>query len=833
MALLTVENLNFTYEGADSPTLRDISVDVEAGEFITLCGLSGCGKSTFLRQMKTALAPHGIRCGTICYNGQPLSEWTQAQQAAEIGFVLQSPDYQTVTDKVWHELAFGPESLGYSREEIRRRSAEIAAFFGIEDWYHKEIAALSGGQRQILNLASVMMTSPKLLILDEPVAQLDPIAAEELMQLLCRINRELGTAIIMSAHDLQMPFTCSDRIWLMSEGTIVSAKPPAETAEYIWETDSLLRCALPVGTRLHAILKQGEKPVPITVSQIRRFLADYLKDASVQDESLQSVGKITRHDKPLLEIKDIRFRYERSGRDILRAASLQVRKGEIVCVTGGNGSGKTTLLKAAAGLLRPYGGQILYNGGKIEKSEVRCVYLPQNPQALFACESVYEELYEVAEKEGLDTKEQDELIAVVSDFCGLSGLWQRHPYDLSGGEQQRTALAKALLTRPGLLLLDEPVKGTDIGFRQRTGELLRQLSRAGVGILMVSHDMDFCACYADRCTMLFDGQTFDAEDPHDFFCGNHFYTTQARRISEGLLPHCVTEQDILNALGKTKPSTPPEQPPERLTALLTQQKEPVAASRKHRSKIKRKMHQQVVITPCQRCTRVTAVTLSVVFAAVPLTILLGITWLNDTKYLFISLLILLECMIPFMVMFEKRRIRTRELVMIAGICALCVAARTVFYMLPEFKPLTAMVIMAGAALGAESGFLIGACSMLCSNILFGQGPWTPWQMFAMGLIGLLAGLFFNREHSPKHKTWLALFGFFAALVIYGGIMDPAAAIMSHVDLTPQTVAAYYLAGLPLDCIHAVSTALFLMVGAVPVMRKLDRIKKKYGLIDVK
>ena len=547
--------------------------------------------------------------------------------------------------------------------------------------------------------------------------------------------------------------------------------------------------------------------------------ADYIKEKPAKEPEFIK-KEFDKKEIPVLEMKEGYFRYDRSDPDIISGLSIKAYRGEILSVIGGNGAGKTTLLCSLAGISKIYSGKLLYKGK--EKGNISMAYLPQDPQTLFLCETVREELISASEGVNVEKDSKEKRLKDVIRICRLRELLDRHPYDLSGGEQQRTALAKVLLTSPELILADEPVKGMDSRAKKETGDILRELARRGICIICVSHDMDFCAEISDRCAMLFNGELIGEDDPHYFFSSNSFYTTVSRRITEGIVDHCVTRSDILSSLGieyEDDNSGDDEFPDIEKLAVQDESVE------------KKKDNKTITINRTVRSKKQTLVTLCIILFAVPFTIFSGIYYFNDSKYLFISLLICLECILPFYLMFEKRHVRAREMVLIASMCAICVMSRVMFYMLPEVKPLTAIVIISGATLGAESGFLIGSVSMLCSNVVFGQGPWTPWQMLAMGLIGLLSGLILGGKHIPKKRVVFSAFGFLCSLIIYGGIMDPAAAIMSHIELTPQTAIAYYAAGLPLDMIHAVSTAVFLFVGTVPIVKKLERIKLKYGLIE--
>ena len=885
MEVYSIENLSFTYPQAEQKALSDISFSVKSGEFITLCGFSGCGKSTLLRQLKTALRPYGEIIGKVKFFGKNLEDVPELEQAFKIGFVMQSPDHQSITDKVWHELAFGLEGLGLDNGTIKRKTAEMAAFFGIGDRLYKRIDELSGGQKQILNLAAVMIMQPSVLILDEPTAQLDPIAADEFITMLQKINRELGTTVILSEHSLDRVYAVSDRIIVMDNGKIISDTSPKDTASVLNKKTSGMFEALPAPSQVYIYAEKKPQSAPLTVSEGRQWLSDFVNDKELAD--LDFFEK--KHEKkeiPMLEIKNLWFRYDRTSDDIIKGVNLKAYKGEIISILGGNGAGKTTLLRAVAGVNQPYSGKIILNGISARKnsSVPKLALLPQNPQALFLNDTVESDLYEIFANTDTDYVERKRLVEGVISLCGLEKLKNRHPYDLSGGEQQKAALAKILLTKPEILLLDEPVKGLDIRSKQEIGEILKVLADIGLCIIIVSHDMDFSAKYSDRCALFFDGEITGMDEPHRFFSENTFYTTAARRMSYDILEKTVTVEDILKVLKikndfndnykkdrnviekllKNEKHKPIQKAKKKITAaaffrnvsfvafllsvfaVLNVFKIPYISDYMYVScavmlisavgfiVLGIKAHsksENIIIRRIHHSAKLTALSILLILAAIPLTIFVGIYFFADSKYLFISLLIMLECTIPFFAVFENRHIKTREFVLVAVMCALSVTSRGLFYMFPQFKPMTSLVIISGAALGAESGFLVGAVSILASNVIFGQGPWTPWQMFTMGIIGFLSGMLFGRNLIPRNKLSFSVFGFLAALIIYGGIMNPAAMIMSHVEPTVESIKAYYLTGLPLDIIHGVATAIFLYICAEPIIKKIERVKLKYGLIQ--
>ena len=874
MEVFTINHLNFAYPEQEKNAISDLTLSVRPGEFLVLCGPSGCGKSTLLRQLKTVLAPHGRRSGEILFDGKNLDELSQREQAEKIGVVRQSTENQIVTDKVWHELAFGLESLGYNTPTIRRRVAEMASFFGIQEWFYKPVTELSGGQKQLLNLASVMVLQPKVLILDEPTSQLDPIAASDFLATLGKINRELGTTIILTEHRLEEAFGFASRVAVMDGGKLLCTGTPAEVGAELKSSGNAMFLAMPAAMRIWAA-SDSNAACPISVCDGRNWLLDYAKTHELQ--AIPEETKSAPDTETVVLAQELWFKYEKDLPDVVKGLSLELHKGEFLALLGGNGTGKTTTLKLLANLKKAYRGELAITGS--------VGMLPQNPQALFVKNTVREDLLEILPKA---ERKSDRLAQVVS-LCKLAELLDRHPYDLSGGEQQRAALAKILLLNPDILLLDEPTKGLDAEFKQTFGQILRTLQASGVAILMVSHDIEFCAKYADRCALFFDGNIVTESTPKTFFSGNSFYTTSANRIARDVLPKAITPEDVIAACGgliEPKPALPEYQriPPAPEKEAQVLKKLPVwrkvlaavsgivslalivqaigvtdltklvdsggltglagdqlklygilllsllvfALSISHKADRpdylvqtpleKRKLHKRTVIATL------------LILLLIPLTLFVGVYYFAGQKYYFISLLILLECMLPFFLIFEGRKPQARELVLIAVLVALNVAGRAAFFMLPEFKPVVAMTILAGVAFGGETGFLVGAMTMLVSNMLFSQGPWTPWQMFAMGIIGWLAGILYRKGVLRRSKLSLCIFGVIASTVVFGGIMNPASALMWSNTINWKIIMSYYITGIPVDLVRAVATFVFLWLGAEPMLEKLDRIKVKYGLV---
>lgn len=568
-SLLEIKDLSFSYPEEEKRALNHISFSVNEGEFLVICGKSGCGKSTLLSHFKTPLMPHGKRKGDIYFQNISLLEMDNRTQSEQIGFVLQNPDNQIVTDKVWHELAFGLESLGYSNQEIRLRVAEMASYFGIQDWFYKNVTELSGGQKQLLNLASIMAMHPTLLVLDEPTSQLDPIAASDFLETVKKINRDLGTTVILTEHRLEDVFPSADRVIVMEEGTVFADGTPSYIGKVLKEQKHEMFLAMPVPMQIYAKVDSNLE-CPITVRDGRQWLDKVCRERKIKSEQeSKDVDKIfekkikQQDKKPLLECKDIWFRYEKDLPDVVKGLQLKLYQGEFFCLLGGNGTGKTTTLSLISRLKKPYRGKILLNGKDLRRYGDKELFrgflgvLPQNPQALFVKKTVELELFEMVggQKEKKDEEyhlsmEKSQAVKGIARLTHLEELYHRHPYDLSGGEQQRLALAKILLLRPKLLLMDEPTKGMDSYFKEEFAEILMLLKEQGVTIFMISHDIEFCARYGDRCGLFFDGNIIASGSPQEFFSGNNFYTTAANRMARKYFPKAVTGEAVAACLLK-------------------------------------------------------------------------------------------------------------------------------------------------------------------------------------------------------------------------------------------------------------------------------------------
>lgn len=544
MEILTLKNLSFSYPESDRKAIENISLSVREGEFIVICGRSGCGKTTLLRLLKNELAPVGKREGEILFCGKAMDDIDAGTSAKSVGFVAQNPESQTVTDKVWHELVFGMENLGYDADEMRLRAGELANYFGINGWLHSDTATLSGGQKQLLALASVMALSPKILLLDEPTSQLDPIAASGFINTLQKINRELGMTVILSEHRLEEVFPIADRVVVMDEGKIACSDEPEKVCGAL--AKSPISAGFPSAARIFSGL-DGKGKCPLTVREGREFLSSFEKKSLPVEEEKPS-------DEVAFSMKNVWQRYERNSPDILKGADIEVRRGEILSLLGGNGSGKTTLISVIAGIEKAYRGKITILGKNIKKYGAELhrgivAMLPQDVSTVFIKNTVRDDLFDICRAVGCSKDEAGKKIAAICGELSITEVLSRHPYDLSGGEGQRAALAKILLTEPKILLLDEPTKGIDAFAKQTLMAILRRLSEGGVTVFIVTHDTEFAAEISDRCAMLFDGKVISPSCPQRFFGKNNFYTTSASRISRGIFENTVTAEQVI-ALGK-------------------------------------------------------------------------------------------------------------------------------------------------------------------------------------------------------------------------------------------------------------------------------------------
>ena len=529
MALLTLESAGYTYPLAAQPALSDASLRIEEGTLTLLCGATGSGKSTLLRMMKKGLCDAGERSGAVYYDGAPLDQLADLRAVCEIGFVFQDANAQIVMDTVWHELAFSLENLALSQHAMRARIAEMAAFFGLEPLMEKPVETLSGGEKKRLCLASVMILRPRVLLLDEPISALDPVAARDVADMIGRIVRELGTTVLIAEHHMAECLPFADAMVYLKDGRVqASGAVDAVCAEIARQERALLPelCAL--------YFKAPSGAMPRDVAAARRYLQG--RDFSVSPRAVTAPGE------RVFALREVDFFYPGAALATLRGVSLTARAGESIALLGGNGAGKSTLLKLMARILAPTHGTAALLGKKLRHwgraaLYEHVAYLAQDPRLYFTRDSVAEELSA--------TGAPPEDIAALSARFSLTALADARPEELSGGQQELLALALVLLPPSKILLLDEPTAGLDAAARQALCALLEERRRAGALILFATHDMEFAARAATRCAMLFQGALSADAPVRDFFAGQYFYTTPLRRALRERAPEALCAEELI------------------------------------------------------------------------------------------------------------------------------------------------------------------------------------------------------------------------------------------------------------------------------------------------
>jgi len=716
-SFIELRNVSFRYE--EDIVLKNVDIDIEKGSFNVLCGFSGSGKTTLLRLLKPSLLNNGAIAGEVMIDRK--TEPDRRFDAEKIAFIGQDPDSEITGAKVWQHMAFALESLGYDNGSIRKRAAETAAYFGISNIFEADTGTLSGGQKQLVNLASAIMTDPLLVILDEPTATLDPVGADRLFDMLEKINRDLGITVVISEHRLERCLSAADRLIIMDSGRKAFDGKKEELYGFLKENmyyTELFNDMVKLGVRA------GES-IPFTAREGRAFAEKLgIKGKCEAEAAMEKECAIG--------FDELWFRYEDD--DILKGATGRVYKGEVYALLGANGAGKSTLMSLLAGVKKPYRGRV-----DVAKEAVTA-FMPQDPKALFYRNTLLEDMLTVTKDE--------ELIKEMSSFCGIEGLLKRHPYDISGGELQRAALCKVMLKKPDIIFMDEPTKGMDGEFKKKFAALLDSLKKEGKTVFMVSHDTEFCAKAADRCGLFFGGRVTAEDEKRRFLDNNRFYTTAVSRAFKDMVKGAVTEEDILGLLGIKKDT------------FEKKDDDGDIYGKEELREIK-----------------------------------------NGTQ--------------------------TGKIVMLAVITAIAVAARLAFFMLPQFKPVAAVIISAASVFGPLFGLLSGAMSMLVSNMFFGQGPWTFFQMAGMGLVGLLAGAVFKRTN--KNSKAMAVYSFIAVVVIYGVIVNTSNVLMYQDGISAKMIAAACAAALPLDILHGAFTAGLIIFFGKEFTDKLKRVRKKYRI----
>jgi energy-coupling factor transport system ATP-binding protein len=498
MPLITIDRLTYRYPEAVSPALNDVSASIEPGEVILVRGASGSGKSTLLRCLN-GLVPHstgGQFIGRVIVSGLSTREHPPRELGSRIGFVFQHPEAQFVLQDVEAELAFGLENLGLPRPLMRKRIEEVIDQVGIHNLRRRRIETLSGGERQRVAIAAALAMHPQAIALDEPTSQLDPQAAEDVLQVVLRLVAELGMTTVIAEHRVERIAPFVDRIWTLETGTLRDQDPRAALAG---------GGARPPVVEL--ALRAGWTPIPLG-----------LRDARVHAQRLPpstpSVPPVDGMDEVICRLVDVRYRYD--GARAVEGVSLALRRGQVTTLMGRNGSGKTTLLKLIAGLLHPQSGRV--------QPEIPTAYVPQDADALLFAPTVKDEL------RGLPAQATDP----------FAGWLQRYPRDLSSGERQQLAIA-VVAAHADLLLLDEPTRGLDPSIKRALTSFLRTRAAAGASVLVASHDVEWAARTADRVLLMADGEIYADGPPRSVLSDSLVFATQINKLLGGgwLLPEEV------------------------------------------------------------------------------------------------------------------------------------------------------------------------------------------------------------------------------------------------------------------------------------------------------
>jgi energy-coupling factor transport system ATP-binding protein len=557
MPFLEVKDFSFKYD--DNYVLKDINFEINKGEFVLMCGPSGSGKTTLLNNIKKELKPSGESSGQIIFDNIAIEDIDKKQSACDIGLIFQNPDAQIVTDTVIQEIAFPLENIGLPTEEIRNRIAEMSTFFGIDKILHENVNNLSGGQKQLVNLCSILVLKPKLLLLDEPTSQLDPIAAYDFLSILRRLNEEFSITIIITEHKLDNVFPFANKVMYLQDGRLKYINDSRNICNDI-KNDEVFKYYMPDVAKINLLLKNkydsfNEVPVALSVREGMQLLNN-MEDV-INEIPLQSISKVEeKNTEELLNVKNLWFGYDKE-KIILNGIDFKVKKGEYLTIIGGNGSGKSTLLKLLAGLIKPIKGKVKY----VKNSKIS--YIHQNPMIQFSEDSVLKELSNIREskietdfninpfkkskKEEVKTDNEivlSDYAEELVDYFDIKKLLNNHPYDCSGGEQQKIAFIKALLEKPDIMILDEPTKGLDPISNNKLSKLLKKVNDEGITIIMTTHDLSFVADNVERCVMIFDGSLQLDTTPTQIFSSNNFYTTFVNRMVKNYLPKAISIKDV-------------------------------------------------------------------------------------------------------------------------------------------------------------------------------------------------------------------------------------------------------------------------------------------------
>lgn len=518
MEKISVSNLSYWYPECEKPALDNINLNIKEGELVLLVGPSGSGKSTLLRCFNRIIPDFygGKIKGKVNIDGMDLKLWDKRDIIRHMGMVYQHPEKQIVLQDVEREIAFGLENLNMELNSMKRNVSEAISLLNLTAIKDKSTSEISGGEKQRIAIASVIAMNPEIIIFDEPISQLDPIGAEEVMNFIKKLNRDMGKTIILVEHRLDRCFDMADKIIFIEEGRIVGEGKKNEIPQNINKKYFLPNLA-------YVFKAAGYKAVPTNVKEAREVISKM--------EFEQKTYGAEKYGEKVLSIDKLEFGYKR-GERTLKGINLEISKGEIITVMGENGAGKSTLFKLAAGVLEDYKGRIKVNDKDIKnlknKERIKTIgYLSQNPNDYLGRDTVFEEVAYTLKN--IDEYDAKRVIAML-DKIKIENLKDKNPRDLSGGEKQRVAIACTMITNPNILILDEPTRGMDAEAKDILGSIIKELSEQGKSIVIITHDTDFAADYSTSVALMFDGEIVARGSVEDILYDSIYYSSQIARV---------------------------------------------------------------------------------------------------------------------------------------------------------------------------------------------------------------------------------------------------------------------------------------------------------------
>lgn len=548
--LVEIEDLSYWYPGSESPAIEGITLRIGRGEFILLAGASGSGKSTLCRSMN-GLVPHfygGTVSGTVKIEGVDTRTVEVRDLARDVGMVFQDPENQIITDNPVSEIAFGLENMGIERPQMLKRVEEVLASLRLSELRDKTVRELSGGQKQKVALASVLAMHPRVILLDEPTSQLDPISAEEFLSTLKALNDELGLVVVLAEHRVERCFHFADRVIVLESGRLAFDGGPRQMANW-----SRGRKWVPLPPITRIFLNGQEGDPPLTVKEGRIKIAGLVDGTSSDLPATDPRPGTGLESPPAIETSSLWHIYG-DGTEALRGVDLSIRQGEFVAVIGENGSGKTTLVRHFNGLLRPTRGKVMLEGTVIKDVEVArlartCGMLGQDPNLQLVSDTARGELEASLKAMSVPKDVWAMMIEEALGSLDLASLRDADPHDLSCGERELVALASVLVYQPKVLVLDEPTRGVDQGTKDRLAGYLKRYNEEGNTVILVTHDLEFAAECCHRVLLMGSGRLLADGDKHSVLADSLFFTTQYNKCFRDVADRVVTREEAVSVLG--------------------------------------------------------------------------------------------------------------------------------------------------------------------------------------------------------------------------------------------------------------------------------------------